>query len=183
MRKAIVIVALILVIAGGAYFAIYAYRERVREENQRQHAEAMYDLVQQLRDVPSGGIANLQRYMELDHAALKEWLEIDPSSPVSKTLNAYQLAVGEQSNDELEKKNADLEIDTARLQGRAPGVHLRTEQRVAAAKVEAIGPIVETCQRDVEHYLYGRASTGTCQSDMDEYDAAFQVEREKAPAQ
>ena len=171
--KFTVVGAVVLVVGAGASLALSSYRKHVEAENAYQHAQAMFELVEKIREAPMRGSEDVLRSLSLSDAVLQEQLALDPKTPVAKSLKAFSTAVQTQVNVKLEKKNSDLDVEIAELKGRGVPTQVMFRQRQVAERIEAIDPIVETCREDVAHYLYGTASTGTCEADVKQYRESY----------
>ena len=168
-------VALLLAIGLGGWWA-YGYRERLKMEYEYQHAEAAAELLEQLRGAPVGGsFENTQRSGSLSWSAEVELLNLDLQSPVARALSSYHSAIMDQQSAKLDVELASLKIKEGELEGKGSASmrDLRSKRDNSEAKVEAIALIVETCHDDVAHFLYGTASTNTCEASVSRYEAMY----------
>ena len=175
MRRTAGVVALLLAIGLGGWWA-YGYRERLKMEYECQHAEAAAELLEQLRGASMGpSFENSQRFMSLSGSAEMELLKLDLQSPVARAPSSYQSAIMDQSSAKTKLVTANLKVEDGELEGKGgASMHaLRNARDKAEMKVEAIAPIVDTCHDDVAHFLYGTASTNTCEASVSRYEAMY----------
>ncbi len=167
-------VALLLAIGLGGWWA-YDYWGRLKMEHEYQHAEAAAELLEQMRGVPVGSDEDLRRSMNLSDSAEIELLNLDLQSPVARTLNAYDTAIVDQRNAKMDLEMANLKIKEGELEGKGSTSMrgLISKRDNTEAKVEAIALIVDTCHDDVAHFLYGTASTNTCEASVRRYEAMY----------
>ena len=96
-------------------------------------------------------------------------------SPVARALSSYHSAIMDQQSAKLDVELANLKIKEGELEGKGSASmrDLRSKRDNSEAKVEAIALIVETCHDDVAHFLYGTASTNTCEASVSRYEAMY----------
>jgi hypothetical protein len=174
MRRTTGVAALLLAIGLGGWWA-HGYRERLKMAYEYQHAEAAAELLEQLRGVPVGSDEDLRRSMSLSDSAEMELLNLDLQSPVARALNSYDSAIVDQRSAKMDLELANLKIKEGELEGKGSASmrDLRSKRDNSEARVEAIALIVDTCHDDVAHFLYGTASTNTCEASVSRYKAMY----------
>ena len=170
------VVAVLLAIGLGGWWA-YSYWERLKMENEYQHAQAAFQLLEQLRGARMGDSPeSFQRSSDLFNSAEGELIfNLDPQSPVARALSSYSSAIMDQRSAKMSLETAKLKIEDLEIEGKGSASmrDLRSKRDNSETRVEAIAPIVDTCHDDVAHFLYGTASTNTCEASVSRYKAMY----------